>query len=437
MASSDKEGFSETMSSSECSMQESDVSHGELEDQQISDFEYSEEHDVEPSEQMDHFVQLSKTQSNLQETFKTTLMPFLNKFIEKAKEKDEHFQLFSNMLTDLQPYIYGFISMRFQDFEGQLMVAKMMFERVHVSQQSLYKHIIKEVLTEVPTWDTFDRNCFSKAPGANEIGGSVGASLARDEAHERVISKGLAYQHPKHPTPHNVEIMCQSAPVLCKNQENLETEFFPSRKHAQKNVTSGQSSEEERIVQTFISTLNDFKAFKVLGRTLIQPGTTVKPSRDQASNFLNRSKISRKIAVAIVEQQILHKTIYDRSVLKKKVIHPLPSTNVKKTRNTKSKPELERKLLVSLVMGQMKQQQGLSMATLPGIQQDLSMTTLPGMGIAKYPPLYFNEDGFPLTNIQKKSIQMEKIPYIILERIQSMINLFLLMVCLYYLLHPF
>ena len=107
--------------------------------------------------------------------------------------------------------------------------------------------------------------------------------------------------------------------------------------------------------------------------------------------------------MAIVEQQILHKTIYDRSVLKKKVIHPLPSTNVKKTRNTKSKPELERKLLVSLVMGQMKQQQGLSMATLPGIQQDLSMTTLPGMGIAKYPPLYFNEDGFPLTNIQKSA----------------------------------
>ena len=42
-------------------------------------------------------------------------------------------------------------------------------------------------------------------------------------------------------------------------------------------------------------------------------------------------------------------------------------------------------------MGQMKQQQG------------IPITTLPGMGMAKYPPLYFNEDGFPLINIQKST----------------------------------
>ena len=96
-----------------------------------------------------------------------------------------------------------------------------MFERVQVSQQTLYKHIIKAVLTEVPTWDDFDLQCFRRAPGANEIHGSKGASLARDEAHERVISKGLAYQHPRFPTPQNVEIMCQSAPILCQNLENL------------------------------------------------------------------------------------------------------------------------------------------------------------------------------------------------------------------------
>ena len=135
----------------------------------------------------------------------------------------------------------------------------------------------------------------------------------------------------------------------------------------------------------------DFKAFKVLNRPLIQPGTTCKPTDGQALNFLNRSKISREIAVAIVEQQILHKTIYDKKALKKKIIHPLPATDVKKKRNTKSKPELEKKLIVSLVMGQMKQQQG------------IPITTLPGMGMAKYPPLYFNEDGFPLINIQKST----------------------------------
>ena len=100
-----------------------------------------------------------------------------------------------------------------------------MFERVHVSQQTLYKHIIKEVLTEVPTWDDADLQAFKCSPGANEIAGSKGASLARDEAHERVISKGLAFQHPQFPTPENIEVMCQSAPILCQNQENLERIF--------------------------------------------------------------------------------------------------------------------------------------------------------------------------------------------------------------------
>ena len=141
------------------------------------------------------------------------------------------------MLHDLFPYIYGYISMRFQDFDGQLMVAKMMFERVHVSQQTLYKHIIKEVLTEVPTWDQSDLHCFRISPGANEIDGSKGASLARDEAHERVISKGLAYQHPQIPTLENIEIMCQSAPIICQNIENFQKEFFLKTRRPGESVT--------------------------------------------------------------------------------------------------------------------------------------------------------------------------------------------------------
>ena len=69
---------------------------------------------------------------------------------------------------------------------------------------------------------TLIRECFPRVPGANVIDGSVGASLARDEAHERVMSLGLQFCHPVHPTLENVQTMCESAPILCGNQENVQ-----------------------------------------------------------------------------------------------------------------------------------------------------------------------------------------------------------------------
>ena len=88
--------------------------------------------------------ELKESQLTLQKFFEISLLPLLAIFVKKAMEKDEMFMMYTNMLNDLLPYIYGYIAVRTNDFRKQKLVAKMMFERVFVSQQSLYKHILKE-----------------------------------------------------------------------------------------------------------------------------------------------------------------------------------------------------------------------------------------------------------------------------------------------------
>ena len=333
-------------------------------------------------------------QKELQEFFTSEIMPLIQQFIERGKKQDRCFHLFSNMLDDIWPYIIGFLAMRFDDFDAQHMVTKLMYEKVHVTQQSMYKHILLQVLEEFPRWDDFPKQCLRMAPGANEIDGSVGATLGRDEAHERVISLNLAYQHPVHPTLENVETMCQSAPILCHNLLNIEKKFFVKtvKKSA---VTSGERSKEEKFIQSCLQSLHEFKAFNILDRNqLSQPGTSDVIPEAVASSFLDKSETSRSIAEAIVEQQILKRNVYNRTALKKTLVHPLPNMASKERSKKKMKVDKEKNILASLVYNQIKQQEGHSTETLVGI------------GIAEKPPLFFNSDGTPSTNSNKSSFRM-------------------------------
>ena len=199
--------------------------------------------------------ELKDLQIEMRNEFQTSILPVLAEFEEMGKEVDEVFKLNSNLLNDLLPYVYGYISMRYNDYQGQCLVGKMMFERAFTSQQNLYKHILKEQLCEVALWDSVQLKCFERSPGANEVGNHVGVSLARDEAHERVISLGLAFHHPLHPTPQNIQIMCNSAPVLSQNHDNLVRQFFPSVKRSERTESVGKRDEEEKMVQSFVKVL--------------------------------------------------------------------------------------------------------------------------------------------------------------------------------------
>jgi hypothetical protein len=106
------------------------------------------------------------------------------------------------------------------------------------------------------------KNCFEIAAGSNEKSGNVGATLGRDEAHERVISLNLAYEHPNHPALENIETMCQSASVLCHRMRNMEQQFFKEMKK-RKVVTPGEKTKEEKVITTFLTCLTEFEAFRV------------------------------------------------------------------------------------------------------------------------------------------------------------------------------
>ena len=185
--------------------------------------------------------------------------------------------------------------------------------------------------------------------------------------------------------------MTKSAPVLSQNQRNFQKEFFPSTIREQRKVTESQKQEEEKIVQGFLAELTTYKSFHIQAeRKLQQPGSEELVPDAIAESFLKRHELSRQIAAAIVDQQILLKTNFSRAPLKKKIIPSLPPLQPKKQKR-KVKPNLEKNLITNLVISNMKQQQG---------QQSQS---LPGMGVAKFPPLFFSDDGSPLTNTGKST----------------------------------
>ena len=100
---------------------------------------------------------------------------------ETDKPNDEMFHLFSNMLQDLSTYIYGVLGMRDKDVKVQQMCLKRMYDQIYVSNQRLYKHILRETLAEYPSWSDVEKTMFELAPGANEVEGSKGALMAYDE----------------------------------------------------------------------------------------------------------------------------------------------------------------------------------------------------------------------------------------------------------------
>ena len=184
--------------------------------------------------------------------------------------------------------------------------------------------------------------------------------------------------------------MTKSAPILSQNTDNFMKEFFPSKIKSKQKTSATQYAEDESCIQAFVKELENHKAFHVITkRKCIQPGATEPTSRAKAESFLNRHHISKEIASAVVDQQILKKANYKRDVLKKRVIPPLPPVNQEKHHTKRKKPELEKKLLNSLVISNLKQQEG------------NELSSLPGMGVASYPPLFFNEDGVPLINSNK------------------------------------
>ena len=337
--------------------------------------------------------EISKNQQELQDFFKREILPHLTHFEKLANAKDQVYCLNNNMLNDLMVYVYGYLSMRFNDFKGQQMVGKMMFKRVFSSGQVLYKHILKEQLREVALWDSFDLQCFEKSPGANELGGRSGVSLARDEAHERVISLGLAHYHPIHPTPENVEILCKSAPIISQNQDNLQKQFFPSTVRSEPMISRAKLNDDAKYLNLFQSHLEKHNSFVVQeGRALIQPGAVEPVHKDQAKQFLSRHKLSRETAEAVVDQQILNASTYDRVPLKRKAIPALPPLGkTPAKRRGKTKESMESRLITNLMMNNLKQQQG------------ETIESLPGMGVAKFPPLFFDGLGNANTNTAKST----------------------------------
>ena len=171
---------------------------------------------------------LKHTQEALQKHFQSIILPLL-KYFENIAKVDE---VFIWKATSLATYCHMCMVTSLCALMISLLNALQgrwcSREFSHPSKVST-NIFLKEQLCEVALLDEFDRECFQRSPGANEIEGHIGVSLGRDEAHERVISRDLAFHHPQHPTQANVEVMCKSAPILTQNQYNLLKTFFPSK----------------------------------------------------------------------------------------------------------------------------------------------------------------------------------------------------------------
>ena len=68
-----------------------------------------------------------------------------------------------------------------------------------------------------------------------------------------------------------------------------------------------------------------------------------------AASFLAKGEMSRSIAGAIVEQQVLKRNVYNKTALKKTVVVPLRNVSEKPKRRKKMTADKEKKILISLV----------------------------------------------------------------------------------------
>ena len=109
--------------------------------------------------------------------------------------------------------------------------------------------------------------------------------------------------------------MCNSAPILSQTHDNLVRQFFPTTKRSERSESVGKKKEEENIVQSFRKILTKNRSFHVEDkRQLIQPGATEITPREKVAPILNKHKISRDTAAAMVDQQILKKTISTETI---------------------------------------------------------------------------------------------------------------------------
>ena len=334
-------------------------------------------------------------EEKLYEFFQSNLQPSFRKFVEHGEKNDEMFGLFSVMLKDLYPYIFGIVSMRYQDFEGQQMVNKLLHELVYVSRQKLYKQVLRRFLAEFPTWEKSYQNALEIAPGGNEIDGGVGVTLAKDEFHERTCSRDMKQTLSQIITEKGIEVACHSATKLSMNRKNTKEEFFNFKSRRNTFITNDKLNKDEEDVQNMMSKLKELKAFDILNRKLKQPGTDVEVDQLTRNDILQKRSTAKSLAENIVKSQYLKQATCHQKLKEKRLrrMNPYDSSTSKKRKKV-NPTQLKLDTLQVL----------LTQVTKEADNTEREMSQFTTNSHLKYPPLYFDQGascGHPLITTTK------------------------------------
>ena len=327
-------------------------------------------------------------QDDLYKYYSENILPSFELFVANSCKKDQTFCMFSNLWKDLEIYVCGYLGIRFNDWEAQLLVMKLMHESVYSSRQSLYKHVLKTTLTDIKQWDPETYQQMIKCPSANVKEG-VGVALALDEFHERTYVREFKAEIGHYKDDREADVTCYSAVELNSHRFRNLAEFFHNteKKQKAKSISSNKLNNDESKIQKLQAKLKVWGAFEFKDeRVLKQPETNLMIQPEVAQEFLERRENGRKTCEAIIKQRVLKNKNFDVIALRRKKYRRLPPYMDKKTKRKPNKKKSNNKQMQLLLMQLLKSSESKT--------ANVYSTT----GI---PLLYFHEEGPPRIKQEK------------------------------------
>ena len=178
---------------------------------------------------------------------------------------------------------------------------------------------------------------------------SRGATLARDEYHERTASLQIQLRMPKQLTKQNMQVLTQYVTYSASTRNNLLAEIFRNNDRSQFQLSKGCRrnwvDEQERTINLFCSMLESENIFDIENRILKQPFTETMAKQSTKIDFLGRDAFGetrkdygKEILLSYVLPRFCmkkHAVSSEKMPMRKKYIALFPKEKSKKISRTK------------------------------------------------------------------------------------------------------
>ena len=216
-------------------------------------------------------------------------------FMGIGYSSDDQFALFTNAIEDFIAYMVVYISIRTGNWKLRIAGIKMMAQRFVRSGATLYQWLILRHLADISDSVAYPSDILDRLKAGawvSALTDSRGATLARDEYHERTASLEIKLRMPKQLTKKNMQVLTQYVTYSAATRNNLLAEIFRTNDRSQFEISKGCRrtwvDEQEKTIDLFSSMLQNERIFAMENRELKQPFTERLAKQSTKKDFLGR-----------------------------------------------------------------------------------------------------------------------------------------------------